>query len=253
MSAKATHGTAPSATVRMVRIGRVQRPGELGPRPPDEPEHQHGRYGGRRWPALQCQCETQAIIHLGEHAGRESSDLFRQTPPVYGEDLRDIRHGVARKPRHPRADQDIPGRIDQTQIGRQNHHRHRGQAAPVERVIGDDQNRPTITRCGTVRIGQIRPPNVTSRDDHVLYQDSRGRASSCACVSAGSSRLSSAAYTAFRRWVIWSVSYFARNSASARAYSSLRLTPRRLARRSPDRCRSSGREMAVFIPEYNAG
>ena len=183
--------------------------------------------------------------------GEEKSDLRRRNPTcrrleqpsVQSNDLRHVGDRVLGETRRSRGEQHVAGCFGPAQIAGQGHADDGSQPAPVQGVALDDNNRPAKPRTGSRGLGQLNPANVTLGDHH----SARCRIWLAAAVRKPSSSPTSS-QTRFIASVTSSGAWRATYSSRAAAYTSLRDRRARLASRSARAKRSSGIEIAVFIP-----
>ena len=199
----------------------------------------------RRQPEHQFQSTLDILQKRPAHA----SHRFAQEIAVDGEYLRHVGDRVSRQSAGFGWNQDIARGLNETHVRRQHNDDRGAQAAAVEGVALNDQNRTTIARSRTARRFELGPPDLSTLDYHV----SRPRDRRCARVNRVSRRLSSELYTALSWSVIFPPRCFAIKSESAVAYNRLRETSMRFRRVSAEANRSSGMESATFIPKSYHG
>jgi hypothetical protein len=76
----------------------------------------------------------------------ESTGRLEEEVQVNRDDLGDVRHGVLGQAGGLGREQDVPWRVHQSHVGRQDDDDHRPEPTPVERVILDDEDRAAEPR-----------------------------------------------------------------------------------------------------------
>ncbi len=79
---------------------------------------------------------------------------------------RDIRHGILRQARFGFGQQDVPRGVRPLEIARQGHAKYRGNAAAINGVALNDEDRPSISGLGPGGLFEVRPPDLGLFDYH---------------------------------------------------------------------------------------
>ena len=134
---------------------------------------------------LQLQDKSKACVNLRLHSRWQLAHMFREECAIEGQKLGNIDNRIAGQSCGSRRQQEIAGRFGEPEIAGDDRNDYGLNAAAVEGVSLNHQNRPAETRLRAARIRQVGPPNLSS--GHRGYQESLLRDFNWARFSAGSS------------------------------------------------------------------
>src|ERR1700741_1759079 len=104
-------------------------------------------------------------------------------------DLRHVRHGISGEPCDLLGDQNVSWGVNEAEVASKRQRQDRGNAAAIEGISLNDQNRATKPGLGTTGLVKVRPPDFSATDLHRRsdrYQYSRPTAEACARRNSGS-------------------------------------------------------------------
>ena len=92
------------------------------------------------------------MINLAHRAVAQATDPLDEHVSIEGHDLRNVRYGVSREVGFLSLDQNVPGGIEQPQVGCHDDRDGRANPAPIERVGLHDEYRSAEPWFGTGRL-----------------------------------------------------------------------------------------------------
>lgn len=87
--------------------------------------------------------------------------------------LRHVRHRVLLESGRASGQENVPGRVEESKIRRQNDGDDRRDATAIEGIILDDEHRPTISWLRAARLVQLGPPNFAALNYHSVLLTAR--------------------------------------------------------------------------------
>src|SRR6266850_2616427 len=169
---------------------------------------------------------------------------LREGRPVHGDDLRHIHDRIAIEARSASGDEHVAGCVCPPEIARDRHADDRRDRAAIERISLDDNDGTAKARGRPSGRRQVCPEHVALPDHH----STRSSACRAARVRKGSRAGLTFPTTMLSLAVTSSGSWRATYSRTASLYTRLLGFFKRRASRSASSKRSSGNEIAVFIP-----
>lgn len=198
---------------------------------------------------LEVQNQPQPSFYPAHQSGRYAPGATGKKIFVECDDLRDVGNRIPGQSGTCRRKKHVSRGVEQSCVRSENNTDDRSQPTTIKRVCLYHQDWSPESRSRSPGFVQFSPPDFASLDYHSLERTLRA----WALCSLGSSLSDRSAKTSFSFMVTSSSRCFARYSARAVAYSSLRETPSLAARASADSNNSSDSEIAVFIPRLYQG
>jgi len=113
-------------------------------------------------PGLDRQDEAKPIINFGEQSRVESSDSFCKKRLVHSDDLRNIYDGRFRKPGSLGRKANVSRSVGQAQVRCNDGRDNCADAAVIEAICRNDQQRPSQARARSGGLWQRSPPNLAA-------------------------------------------------------------------------------------------
>jgi hypothetical protein len=135
-------------------------------------------------PASETEHQFQASFDPSHDSRSQQTHSLRQKRLVDGQNLGHIDHRVSREPRLASLQEHIARGVGQAHIGRDNGHYHGIDAAFVEGIILNHQDRTPKAWARAPRLGKRGPPDLSTSH----YHSSFGREAHCMCAKVSSRR-----------------------------------------------------------------
>lgn len=112
--------------------------------------------------------QLQASIDSRQDVERHLTRSLQEVVAVQRDDLRDVGNRVLRQSRTACRDEDVAGRFQERDVGRDHHAQHGTDTAAVEGFGLDDEDRSPEARTGPDGLTKVSPPDLTSLDYHSI-------------------------------------------------------------------------------------